>query len=98
MSVTAIDKRTWGFGRGDDGILARWSGCCPAQMGDKGIWLEGPTWQLEQRSAKGDPVTEDTCLLTPRIACHIPSTILELSARGAGHLQRADLSLTVCLH
>ena len=56
MSVTANGKWTLGFGRGDDGILARWPGCCLAQMEDKGIWLEGPTWQLEQRSEKGDTV------------------------------------------
>lgn len=54
MSVSANYKRTWGLGRGKDGILARWSGCCLAQMGEKGIWLEGPTWKLEQRSEKGE--------------------------------------------
>lgn len=45
-----------GPGDSEEGMMVSLQGYCLAQMEDKGIWLEGPTWQLEQRSEKGDTV------------------------------------------
>lgn len=75
MSVSANDKRTWGLGREEGSVLARWSGCRPAQVGKKGIWLEGPTWQLEHRSWKGAHSQGKYTPLTPNVSWPIASPV-----------------------